>query len=364
MEAKELFNDFKQYLKIKNPRLKQECICFYIEIVNKFFEFFEKSFTKEKSIYKISERQLLAYRTHLYRNKEIIAYINTKLSIIGIFERFLIDTGRKEKQSFKKAILYYRNFKNGIKFDKQKKVEQEFESFLENKKPKLESTYIKCCIKNVKEYFEFANKHYKEKKKYIYELGIKKIILYRMHLKNKGYSVRTVNIKLKSLILYENFLKNAGKKREQGYVKKILYNEKIKRNINNISRESYEQMIKMAKKENNKHCLILILFAEYKIHTKEIADLRVNDINLNDKTILIGKRKIKLTKKAEDVLNSYLKDRKKLLNGQKNDYLFISHISKNKEKGIDRTSIRMVVKLYYHKLLESEDYYEHWRDCY
>lgn len=364
MEPKELFNDFKQYLKIKNPKLKQECICFYLEIVNKFFEFFEKSFTQEKSIYKISERQLLAYRTHLYRNKEIIANINTKLIIIGIFERFLIDTGRKERQSFKKSILYNRNFTYGIKINKQKKVEQEFTDFLNNKRPKLKNEYIKWCIKNVEEYFEFVDKYYKEKKVCIYKLGIKKTKLYRIYLKKQGYSVCTINIKLKSLILYEDFLEISGKKKCQGLVRKILYNEEIKRNINNISRESYAQMIKLAKKENNKHCLILILFAEYKIHTRALVKIKMNDINFEDKTITVGKKIMKFTKETDVALKRYIKDRKKLLKGHENKYLFFSHISKSKENCMEKSSVSMIVKLYYNKLLESDDYYEYWRDCY
>ena len=111
MEMIKLLDDFKIYLKLKNTKIKQECVEFYLETVNQFLEFFIKVFTNKKSIYRISERQLLVYRNYLYKNNEFVASINTKLSILSIFENFLIDTGKKENKSFKKSILYCRNLK-------------------------------------------------------------------------------------------------------------------------------------------------------------------------------------------------------------------------------------------------------------
>ena len=85
MEMIKLLDDFKIYLKLKNTKIKQECVEFYLETVNQFLEFFIKVFTNKKSIYRISERQLLVYRNYLYKNNEFVASINTKLSILSIF---------------------------------------------------------------------------------------------------------------------------------------------------------------------------------------------------------------------------------------------------------------------------------------
>lgn len=42
MEMIKLLDDFKIYLKLKNPKIKQECVDFYLETVNQFLEFFIK----------------------------------------------------------------------------------------------------------------------------------------------------------------------------------------------------------------------------------------------------------------------------------------------------------------------------------
>lgn len=362
MEMIKLLDDFKIYLKLKNPKIKQECVEFYLETVNQFLEFFIKVFTNKKSIYRISERQLLVYRNYLYKNNEFVASINTKLSILSIFENFLIDIGKKENKSFKKSILYCRNFKKII--DEQEIIERGFINYLNKIKPKVKKSFIEWNIRNMREYFKFADNFYKDKKIYIYRMGKKKLRLYRLYLKNQGYSVHTVNAKLKSLILYENYLIDSGIKKNQSYLTNIMYNEKERRNINNISRESYEQMIEIAKHKSSKHYLILILFAEYKIHTREIVKIKMKDISFNDKSIQISEKKIKLTEKTYYALRKYIKDRKKLLIGHKNDYLFFSHISRAKECSMEKSSVSMIVRLYYNKLLESDDYYEYWRDNY
>ena len=51
MEMINLLDDFKIYLKLKNPKIKQECVDFYLETVDQFFDFFIKVFTNKKSIY-------------------------------------------------------------------------------------------------------------------------------------------------------------------------------------------------------------------------------------------------------------------------------------------------------------------------
>lgn len=246
----------------------------------------------------------------------------------------------------------------------EEKILNEFEKYARERNSKISDVTIKMYKDELKKYFKFANKLYKEKKIYTYRLSKRKFTLYKIELKKQGYSLETINWRIRLLSAYDSFLVETRKKKKRTITKKLLY-QKEKKNVNNISDETYDILIEMAKKDNSKYHLMFILYAKYKIPTRKLVKIKIkDDINFENKEIHIGSTVIRMTKEIERALKKYIKDRKILLKGIKNEYLFVSHISRKDGKPMSRTSIRRAIKLYYERLVESDEYYGYWRDNY
>lgn len=246
----------------------------------------------------------------------------------------------------------------------EEKILNEFEKYVREKNSKISDVTIKMYKDELKKYFKFANKLYKEKKIYTYRLSKRKFTLYKIELKKQGYSLETINWRIRLLSVYDSFLVETGKKKKRTITKKQLY-QKEKKNVNNISDETYEILIKMAKKDNSKYYLMFILYARYKISTRKLVKIKIKDnIDFKSREIHIEDRKITITQELERALKSYMKDRKILLKGIENEYLFVSHISRKDGKPMQRTSVRRAIKLYFQRLVESDEYYGYWGDNY
>lgn len=246
----------------------------------------------------------------------------------------------------------------------EEKILSEFEKYVREKNSKISEVSIKMYKDEVRKYFKFANKLYKEKKVYTYRLTKNKFKLYKIELKKEGYSLETINWRIRLLSVYDGFLVETERKKARTVTKKRLY-QKEKKNVNNISDETYDILIEMAKKDSSKYHLMFILYAKYKIPTRKLVKIKIkDDIDLKNKEIHVGNAAIKITKEIERALKKYIKDRKILLKGIKNEYLFVSHISRKDSKPMSRTSVRRAIKLYFERLVESDEYYGYWRDNY
>lgn len=360
MNLERLFCEFEKYLKNKNSKIKKECINFYESKIQEFFDFGMNNYLSKKCIYNVSERQLINYKMYLKDNGENIDYINTKLCILGMFEDFLVDTGRKRKRVFKASILYTKRKRNNEKNINKKT----FEIYLRENNPKIKKKSIDFYTSVVKNYLEFAIGEYKIKKNCAFNISKRKLLLYRRMLKHKGYSIKSINTRLNILGVYEKYLVKTGKKEKMVFNSSILYEKKERKNIKNISDESYEEMIEMVENEKNKYCLIFILFSKFKIPTRKIVKIKIKDIDLKNGKICSNEININMTKELKRVLRKYLPERRKILKGYKNEYLFVSHIGKKTGKSMEKTSISMAVKIYFKKLKESENYYGYWSDDY
>lgn len=241
---------------------------------------------------------------------------------------------------------------------------EEYKNYLKEKNNNISETSIKMYCNAINKYFEFAKNDYKEKKKYIYLITTREFKKYKIHLKRKGYSIQTINYEMRFFKIYENFLITTGRKNKR-VIKDKLHYKPERKNIQNISEENYELIIEMAKKDNSKYYLMFILYIRCKISSRKLMNIKIKeDIDLKKKIIKVGDESIEITEEIEKAIRRYLRERKKFLEGYQNDYLFVSHIGKKYGKQMEKTSFSRAVKLYYQRLIESEDYYGDWSDCY
>ncbi len=243
-------------------------------------------------------------------------------------------------------------------------VLEEFKIYLKKKNSNISDKTIQMYCNTITNYFKFAETKYKNKNKNIYIITKRMFKRYKIELKNRGYALKTINSKIRIFIMYEKFLIESNKKQHEVLNKDLLY-KKERKNIKNISNESYERIIEMAKKDNRKYYLMLILYVKYKISLRNLVKIEVNkDIDFNNKKIYIREKEISIDNELERAIKIYLKDRKKFLKGYDNKYLFVSHIGKSTGKPMDKTSVSMAIKIYYEKLIKLEDYYGDWSDLY
>lgn len=240
----------------------------------------------------------------------------------------------------------------------------------EYKKYLSEVTYMKpgtidACVRVVRQYFEFVDQFYIEKKKCMYLLSKKKVKLYRTYLMKLGYARGTINGKLILLSIYESFLKKTGRKKKGKRIAKDLIYKKFRKNILDITDNGYEEMIELAKQDSSKYYLMFLLYVRYGISERKIMSIKVNEnFDADYKILYLEEKNIELSTEVQKALKQYLKDRKKFLGKHKNCYLFVSHISRKNGKQMDKTSLSRAIKIYYDKLINSEDYFGKWSEIY
>ena len=241
----------------------------------------------------------------------------------------------------------------------------QFEKYLKNKNPNISDVTIKMYKESINKYFNFAEDKYKEKKRYIYSISKRKFKLYKSYMKKRGYSINTINMQIRFFSIYEDFLIEINRK-EYKVFNKNLYYKPERRNIENISRETYEELIEIAKKDSSKYYLMFLLYVKCRISSRNLMRIRIkDDINLKNRTIKINDKVIEINNEIERAIRKYLKDRKKFLEGYKNEYLFVSHIGKKYGKPMEKSSLSRAVKKYYQKFIQMNEYYEgYWGDQY
>lgn len=241
---------------------------------------------------------------------------------------------------------------------------EEYKKYLSENYPNLKLSTIKLYISNVEEYFNFVKKYYKEKKKCMYLVSNKKVKLYRTYLYRIGYSRKAINHKLLILGLYEHFIVEKGKKKRKQAANNLKY-KKFRKNILDITENGYEDIIELAKHDNSKYYLMFLLFVRYGISERKIMSIKLKEnFDSNYKVLFLESKKIELSTEVQKALKRYLKDRKMFLGKYENDYLFVSHISRKSGKPMDKTSLSRAVKIYYEKLINSEDYFGKWSEIY
>ena len=112
--------------------------------------------------------------------------------------------------------------------------------------------------------------------------------------------------------------------------------------------------------------LMFLLYVKCRISSRNLMRIRIkDDINLKNRTIKINDKVIEINNEIERAIRKYLKDRKKFLEGYKNEYLFVSHIGKKYGKPMEKSSLSRAVKKYYQKFIQMNEYYEgYWGDQY
>ena len=203
---------------------------------------------------------------------------------------------------------------------------KEFNDYLKYQKNYSDYT-IDNYIRDINEYNNFLNKN-----KFKYNnVDYEKCIKYLNFLNDKRLSKTSISRKLSSLRTFykylvlnkkiENnpFLLISSPKKEKTLPKFINYN-----NIDEIFNEP-----DLNTKEGQRERLILEILYSCGIRVSELVNIKLKDIDFNERTILIfGKgskeRIVRFGDYAQEILNIYISDgRNKLLNGVQSEYLIV-----------------------------------------
>ena len=218
-----------------------------------------------------------------------------------------------------------------------------FIEFLKYQKGYSENTIINY-ENDIKEFLEFLNK---ENINNLSDVDYSIVRFYLMDLYNQKFSRSSVSRKLSSLRSFFKYLHNEeivkinpfsliSSPKKEKRLPKFLYNEDIEKifNVPNINTN-------LGKRD----FLILELLYDTGIRVSELVNIKLNDINLNDKSIkILGKgnkeRIVLFGTYAEIALENYLNDgRNKLLNGKNNEFLILNAKGNN----ITTRGIRMII---------------------
>ena len=218
-----------------------------------------------------------------------------------------------------------------------------FLKYLNYQKGYSENTIINY-ENDIKEFLEFLNKENIDNLK---EVNYSIVRFYLMDLYNKKFSRNSVSRKLSSLRSFFKYLHNEeivkinpfsliSSPKKEKKLPKFLYNEDIEKifNVPNINT--------VLGKRNS---LILELLYDTGVRVGELVNIKINDINFDDKSIkILGKgnkeRVVLYGTYAEIALKEYLnKGRNKLLKGKNNEYLILNANGNN----ITTRGIRLII---------------------
>ena len=206
------------------------------------------------------------------------------------------------------------------------KLIQDFNSYLKFQKNYSDYT-INNYIRDINEYNDFLNNN-----KFKYDdVDYEKCIKYLNFLNDKKLSKASISRKLSSLRTFYKylvinkkvnnnpFLLVSSPKKEKALPKFINYN-----NIEEIF-----DVPNLKTKEGQRERVILEILYSCGVRVSELVNIKIKDIDFNEKTILIfGKgskeRIVRFGDYAVDILNMYIKDgRNKLLSNTLSDYLIV-----------------------------------------
>ena len=218
-----------------------------------------------------------------------------------------------------------------------------FLKYLNYQKGYSENTIINY-ENDIKEFLEFLNKENIDNLK---EVNYSIVRFYLMDLYNKKFSRNSVSRKLSSLRSFFKYLHNEeivkinpfsliSSPKKEKKLPKFLYNEDIEKifNVPNINTV-------LGKRDS----LILELLYDTGVRVGELVNIKINDINFDDKSIkILGKgnkeRIVLYGTYAEIALKEYLNNgRNELLKGKNNEYLILNANGNN----ITTRGIRLII---------------------
>ncbi len=218
-----------------------------------------------------------------------------------------------------------------------------FLKYLNYQKGYSENTIINY-ENDIKEFLEFLNKENIDNLK---EVNYSIVRFYLMDLYNKKFSRNSVSRKLSSLRSFFKYLHNEeivkinpfsliSSPKKEKKLPKFLYNEDIEKIFNVPNTKTV-----LGKRDS----LILELLYDTGVRVGELVNIKINDINFDDKSIkILGKgnkeRIVLYGTYAEIALKEYLNNgRNELLKGKNNEYLILNANGNN----ITTRGIRLII---------------------
>ena len=187
--------------------------------------------------------------------------------------------------------------------------------------------------KDLIEYSDFL-----DNKKYNYDqMDYKKCMDYLIYLDSKNYKKNSISRKLSSIRTFYKYLvlNNYSKNNPFLLISSPKKEKKIPRFINYQGIEEIFNIPDIKTMEGQRERVILEILYGSGIRVSELVNIKLNDIDFNNKTILIfGKgskeRIVPFGDYALDALNNYINDgRKKYLNSTESDYLIVGKNESN-----------------------------------
>ncbi|WP_097028060.1 tyrosine-type recombinase/integrase [Clostridium peptidivorans] len=223
---------------------------------------------------------------------------------------------------------------------------KEFENYLVQEGKSVNT--IKSYLLHIGNYFIWYKGSFGEQPTKLFRQNV---LEYKTYLQNvKKESGRTINSKLSALIKYNEYLQD--KEIQDDIVLSKKDNIKIQTEfaspatVGKQEVETFRQSI--LKHEGNRNYAVVTIMAYAGLRISECLNLKLNDINLTSKEIVVkeGKgnkqRLVYINSKIVEAVKEYLKERKEV----ECDYLFVS----NKGNKIDRTVINKLFNKYSNKI--------------
>jgi site-specific recombinase XerD len=219
-----------------------------------------------------------------------------------------------------------------------------FHNFLEND-PRINSEgTIKRYLENVSGYKKWYSETYGLEFEKLYRENLQE---FKSYLRNiKSQNAKTINAKLSALLKYNEFLVAEKVQPDIVITKRdfisIQASTASPTNTTKLDVEKFRQIILIEEGSRN-YCITTIL-AYSGLRISECLDLKLDDINLTSKEIIIRKgkggkqRTVYMNDKIVDALRAYLKERVE----DGTNYLFLS----NKGGKLDRSGINKVFNKY------------------
>lgn len=214
---------------------------------------------------------------------------------------------------------------------------------------KIEKNYSENTINSyyldIKEYIEYINGNNID----MYKINYNEIKKYLLFLYDKKYSSSTISRFISSLRTFYKYLYN-NKLVEKNVFEFISLPKKEKRIPKYMTNEDIEEVFNvpdMSTPIGVRDRLILELLYATGLRVSELCNIKINDIDLNTKTIrVLGKgnkeRIVCYGNICEEILELYLNEsRYILLNNKHNDYLIVGSYKKDKE--ISVRSIQSII---------------------
>lgn len=214
---------------------------------------------------------------------------------------------------------------------------------------KIERNYSNYTIKNyeldINDFINFCN----DTKLNIYKVDYSNIKKYLMSMYDKEYKATSISRKISSLRTFYKYLYDKGLV-DRNIFKYISLPKKEKRLPKYITNTDVDEIfnipdIKTPIGQRNR--LILELLYGTGIRVSELCNIKLEDINFNEKSIrILGKgskeRIVLYGRPCESALDMYLNEgRNILLNGKSNNYLIVG--LNKKDKAITTRSIELII---------------------